>query len=274
MKILPIVVGICLILALAWAILLRARRGSESMRAMRRFRYAHRGLYDKAAGIPENSLSAFSRAVAHGFGVELDVHLLRDGSLAVFHDSDIRRMTGRAGYLEDLSAEELGDYPLDGTKETIPQFCDVLALFEDTGLPIIVELKSFRDNYAALTERTMRELDKFRVAYCVESFDPRCVAWVRKHRPEVIRGQLSQNFLKDRGKLSLPMAFATTHLLSNIMVQPDFVAYRFKDRKKWAPRLCRRIYGAQRVYWTIRSKEELSIAESDGAIAIFEHFLP
>ena len=274
MKILQIVVGICLILALAWAILLRARRGSESMRAMRRFRYAHRGLYDKAAGIPENSLSAFSRAVAHGFGVELDVHLLRDGSLAVFHDSDIRRMTGRAGYLEDLSAEELGDYPLDGTKETIPQFCDVLALFEDTGLPIIVELKSFRDNYAALTERTMRELDKFRVVYCVESFDPRCVAWVRKHRPEVIRGQLSQNFLKDRGKLSLPMAFATTHLLSNIMVQPDFVAYRFKDRKKWAPRLCRRIYGAQRVYWTIRSKEELSIAESDGAIAIFEHFLP
>ena len=274
MKILPIVVGICLILALAWAILLRARRGSESMRAMRRFRYAHRGLYDKAAGIPENSLSAFSRAVAHGFGVELDVHLRRDGSLAVFHDSDIRRMTGRAGYLEDLSAEELGDYPLDGTGETIPQFCDVLALFEDTGLPIIVELKSFRDNYAALTERTMRELDKFRVVYCVESFDPRCVAWVRKHRPEVIRGQLSQNFLKDRGKLSLPMAFATTHLLSNIMVQPDFVAYRFKDRKKWAPRLCRRIYGAQRVYWTIRSKEELSIAESDGAIAIFEHFLP
>lgn len=274
MKILPIVVDISLILALAWAILLRARRGSESMRAMRQFRYAHRGLYDKAAGIPENSLSAFSRAVAHGFGVELDVHLLRDGSLAVFHDSDIRRMTGRAGYLEDLSAEELGDYPLDGTGETIPQFCDVLALFEDTGLPIIVELKSFRDNYAALTERTMRELDKFRVVYCVESFDPRCVAWVRKHRPEVIRGQLSQNLLKDRGKLSLPMAFATTHLLSNIMVQPDFVAYRFKDRKMWAPRLCRRIYGAQRVYWTIRSKEELSIAESDGAIAIFEHFLP
>ncbi len=274
MKILQIVVGTCLILALAWAVLLRARRGSESMRAMRQFRYAHRGLYDKAAGIPENSLSAFSRAVAHGFGVELDVHLLRDGSLAVFHDSDIRRMTGRAGYLEDLSAEELEDYPLDGTGETIPQFCDVLALFEDTGLPIIVELKSFRDNYAALTERTMRELDKFRVVYCVESFDPRCVAWVRKHRPEVIRGQLSQNFLKDRGKLSLPMAFATTNLLGNIMAQPDFVAYKFEDKKNWAPRLCRKLYGAQGVYWTIRSKEDLETAEREGAIAIFERFIP
>ena len=54
MKILRIVVGICLILAVAWAVLLRARRGTESMAALRKFRYAHRGLYDKEAGIPEN----------------------------------------------------------------------------------------------------------------------------------------------------------------------------------------------------------------------------
>ena len=150
MKFLQIVVGICLILAVAWAVLLRARRGTESMAALRKFRYAHRGLYDKEAGIPENSLPAFSRAIARGFGAELDVHLLRDGTLAVFHDSDVKRMTGREGYLEDLSADELKDYALDGTKETIPQFKDVLALFAGTGLPLIVEVKSFRDNFAEL----------------------------------------------------------------------------------------------------------------------------
>ena len=38
MKILQIVVGICLILAILWAILLRARRGTESMAALRKFR--------------------------------------------------------------------------------------------------------------------------------------------------------------------------------------------------------------------------------------------
>ena len=103
------------------------------MAALRKFRYAHRGLYDKEAGIPENSLPAFSRAIARGFGAELDVHLLRDGTLAVFHDSDVKRMTGREGYLEDLSADELKDYALDGTKETIPQFKDVLALFAGNG---------------------------------------------------------------------------------------------------------------------------------------------
>ena len=248
MKILRIVVGICLILAVAWAVLLRARRGTESMAVLRKFRYAHRGLYDKEAGIPENSLPAFSRAIARGFGAELDVHLLRDGTLAVFHDSDVKRMTGREGYLEDLSADELKDYALD--------------------------VKSFRDNFAELTERTMAELDKFGVKYCVESFDPRCVAWLKKHRPEVIRGQLSCDFLKDRGNLSLPMAFATTNLLGNIMAQPDFVAYKFEDKKNWAPRLCRKLYGAQGVYWTIRSKEDLETAEREGAIAIFERFIP
>ena len=274
MKILLIVVGICLILALAWAILLRARRGTESMTALRKFRYAHRGLYDKAAGIPENSMEAFSHAVARGFGAELDVPLLRDGTLAVFHDSDVKRMTGREGYLEDLSADELKNYPLDGTRETIPQFKDVLALFEGTGLPLIVEVKSFRDNFAELTERTMAELDRFTVEYCVESFDPRCVAWLRTHRPEVIRGQLSCNFLKDRGNLSLPMAFAMTNLLGNITAQPDFIAYKFEDKKNWAPRLCRKLYGAQGVYWTIRSREDMETAEREGAIAIFERFIP
>ena len=178
----------------------------------------------------------------------------------------------RAGL--ELSADELKNYPLDGTRETIPQFKDVLALFEGTGLPLIVEVKSFRDNFAELTERTMAELDRFTVEYCVESFDPRCVAWLRTHRPEVIRGQLSCDFLKDRGNLSLPMAFATTNLLGNIMAQPDFVAYKFEDKKNWAPRLCRKLYGAQGVYWTIRSKEDLETAEREGAIAIFERFIP
>ena len=154
------------------------------------------------------------------------------------------------------------------------EFKDVLALFEGTGLPLIVEVKSFRDNFAELTERTMAELDRFTVEYCVESFDPRCVAWLRTHRPDVIRGQLSCNFLKDRGNLSLPMAFATTNLLGNITAQPDFIAYKFEDKKNWAPRLCRKLYGAQGVYWTIRSREDMETAEREGAIAIFERFIP
>ena len=274
MQTLQFVILYALFLLTVWLFFLNSRANHPSWAALEHRRYAHRGLHCSADSVPENSLAAFRRAIRHGYGAELDVHLLRDGTLAVFHDSDVKRMTGREGYLEDLSADELKDYALDGTKETIPQFKDVLALFAGTGLPLIVEVKSFRDNFAELTERTMAELDKFDVKYCVESFDPRCVAWLKKHRPEVIRGQLSCDFLKDRGNLSLPMAFATTNLLGNIMAQPDFVAYKFEDKKNWAPRLCRKLYGAQGVYWTIRSKEDLETAEREGAIAIFERFIP
>ena len=40
-------------------------------------------------------MAAFASAVEHGYGIELDIHLLKDGSLAVFHDSDLKRITGK-----------------------------------------------------------------------------------------------------------------------------------------------------------------------------------
>jgi len=41
--------------------------------------YAHRGLHNKNEGIPENTMAAFKRAVDQGYGIELDVHLTKDG---------------------------------------------------------------------------------------------------------------------------------------------------------------------------------------------------
>lgn len=244
------------------------------MAALHGFRYAHRGLYDKAAGIPENSLPAFARAVARGYGVELDVHLLRDGTLAVFHDSDLFRMTGREGVLEELCAEELKECFLNETGERIPEFCEVLALFAGTGLPVIVELKPHGGNCAALCARTMEELAKFDVLYCVESFDPRCVRWFKKNRPAVLRGQLSQDYGRRRGKVGRLTGFALTKLLSNVLTRPDFIAYRYEDRRSAPLALMRKLFGAQLVYWTVKSQQEFEKAEREGALVIFEGFIP
>ena len=62
----------------------------------------------------------------------------------------------------------------------------------------------------------------------------------------------------------------------NRFMRKDRAAYEkmYEDKKNWAPRLCRKLYGAQGVYWTIRSKEDLETAEREGAIAIFERFIP
>ena len=68
--------------------------------------YAHRG-YHEPPHIPENSMAAFRRAVEHGVGVEFDVHQIADGSLVIFHDDDLERMTGVKGQIEDYDLTNL-----------------------------------------------------------------------------------------------------------------------------------------------------------------------
>ena len=60
---------------------------------------AHRGLHDAKA--PENSLAAFRRAMEHGYVIELDVHMLADGKIVVFHDDNLKRMTGVDAVIKD-----------------------------------------------------------------------------------------------------------------------------------------------------------------------------
>ena len=91
---------------------LQCRRGSD-WSYLKKFRYAHRGLHRK--GLPENSLAAFRDALDHGYGVELDVHLMKDGNLAVVHDSKLGRMCGADAVIEDLTAEDLPKLKLDYT---------------------------------------------------------------------------------------------------------------------------------------------------------------
>ncbi|MBO4915029.1 MAG: hypothetical protein J5449_07465 [Oscillospiraceae bacterium] len=242
---------------------------------MKTFRYAHRGLHDLSAGIPENSLAAFRRAAGRGFGAELDVHLLSDGTLAVFHDSKLERLTGREGFIEDLTAADLPQLKLAGTGETVPQLHEVLELFDRAKLPLLVELKAFRGNHNELTERTVRELDKYLVPYVIESFDPRCLLWLWRNHPEIIRGQLAQDFLHgDSSGMGHKVDLILTHMAYNPATRPNFVSYRFEDRNTPALRRVKRLKTAVIFYWTIRSREDMELAEADGAQVIFEGFIP
>jgi glycerophosphoryl diester phosphodiesterase len=70
----------------------------------------HRG----AKGIaPENSLSGFKKAVELGIdGIELDVHLTKDGKLIVIHDMDLKRLTGLRVPIKQLTFKELEEYDI------------------------------------------------------------------------------------------------------------------------------------------------------------------
>ena len=265
-------VGILVLLVILSTVLLHPRRNHPKWPLLRQYRYAHRGFHSKPR-IPENSLPAFRRAVEHGFGAELDVHLTRDGRLAVIHDSSLRRTCGVPGNVEDFTAEELTQFRLEGTGEKIPLLEEVLPIFEGK-TPLVVEIKPAGGNWDILTEKTVACLDRFPVNYCMESFDPRSLLWLRAHRPEIVRGQLSQNFMRHPAGLGLKSRWMLTNLVYNVRTRPDFIAYKFEDRNCLAPRLCCHLMGGQEINWTIRSKRDLQQAEREGHLVIFEGFDP
>jgi Glycerophosphoryl diester phosphodiesterase len=89
---------------------------------------AHRGLHDDV--VEENSMSAFRLAIEHGYGIETDVHLMKDGTVAVFHDPTLKRVCGVNIKPEKLTAETLKNYPMTVGGEIIPTLPELLKLVD------------------------------------------------------------------------------------------------------------------------------------------------
>ena len=255
--------GLLLLLALYPLVLVRprARRGSEALLCD----YAHRGLH--GGGIPENSMAAFRRACEAGYGIELDVHLSRDGEVVVFHDETLVRMTGCDRRLAELTREELGALSLAGTDQTIPTLAEVLALVAGR-VPILVELKG-ESTSTALCERVAALMQAYEGDYCFESFNPLLVRCIQKYLPHAYCGQLYTNVCREKGKRTLLYAVLTAMAL-NCLARPDFIAYDQKERDSLPVRITTRWYRAERFVWTARTEAERETARTLGEHAIFE----
>ncbi len=250
---------------------LSGRGGKERFKDFVGVSVAHRGLHDKPH-IPENSIPAFKKAVEKGYGIELDLHLLADGGLAVFHDNTLARTTGAEGKVKNLTLEELKNYHLEGTENTIPSFDEVLNLI-DGKVPLIIELKA-ESNSAELCKATLAALEGYKGAFVIESFDPRPLMWLKNNRPEITRGQLSQNFVKEPSDLSLPLRLVLTSMVLNFLTKPDFIAYNFAHRNNIFNNICLKLWRLQPVVWTIKNERDHNTATAEGAISIFEQFEP
>lgn len=245
--------------------------GKPDTSSYRKWLYAHRGLYDNSSDAPENSLAAFRRAVEGGFGIEMDVQLSKDGIPVVFHDFTLKRICGVEGKVCDYTCHELQEFRLCGSDQRIPRFQEVLELV-DGKVPLIVELKLATMD-TAVCPAADRLLSEYKGMYCIESFHPLAVRWYRKNRREIVRGQLSDAFLKE-GEFHGPICFLLQNLLFNWVGKPDFVAYNHKYPKIFSRRFCRRFYHNTAVAWTIKTPRELEAARKYFDICIFDSFVP
>ena len=261
-----ITLGIVLLLALVYLMVLVRPKAQQPADPSLLCDYAHRGLHNHT--IPENSLAAFARACERGIGIELDVQLSRDGVVMVFHDYTLVRMTGAEGKLRELDAADLQKLSLNGTDRTIPTFAQVLELV-DGRVPLLVELKG-ENLDTSLCEKVADHLKAYKGPYCIESFNPLLVRRMKKCLPGVYGGLLYTNVCRDKKKYS-PLNLVITAMLLNAVARPHFIAYNQLDRDSLPVKLTTRLYHAPRFVWTVRSDEEYQRAHDLGEHPIFEN---
>lgn len=265
-----IIVFILLALFLIWIFLIMPRLNRPAaLSELHRHRYAHRGLHNIHKGIPENSMLAFRLAKEAGYGIELDVHLSKDGKLVVEHDDTLRRTCNSELIIEKNDWKTLSALYLEGTEEKLPLLEEVFALI-DGKVPLLIELKVVGGNWNALAAAVCEALKSYNGPYCIESFEPRALLWLRKNAPHIVRGQLAGHVRKN-GNVSPVINFALKNLLINVLSRPDFVAYQYKDHRNLSFRLCKGLFRPPLFFWTIRSKEAEKVAEHHRAAPIFEN---
>ena len=267
MKVLLILIIILLVLYL-FLVAPRMINRADRSPFMKNVFYAHRGLFDNESEAPENSLAAFRKALDAGYGMEMDVQLTKDDRLVVFHDATLKRMCGAEGHVWDYTLEELQQFRLAGSKETIPTFEAVLKLVEGR-TPLIIEYKMDRP-LTKVCELGDGLLSRYNGAYCIESFHPFALMWYRKHRPDVMRGQLSGNLAKETRNPKLKIIYAlVTWLLTNVLTRPDFIAYDHRYVNNISRRVCKAL-GALSVAYTIKSAERYEQVKKDFDLFIFD----
>ena len=267
-----IILLILIVLVLFYLFLIMPRMtGKPDASMLHGVYYAHRGFHDNKSDAPENSMAAIKKAVANGYGIEFDVQLTRDRIPVVFHDENLKRVCGAEGNVRDYTYEELQQFPLLASDERIPLLADVLSAV-DGKVPLIIEIK-VHEKAAEVCAYADQLISVYKGPYCIESFDPRAVAWYKKNRPQVIRGQLSSSFSVN-GKREKFSHMLVHYLLTNVMTRPDFIAYAHKHKGNVSRVLCRKLFGALSVAWTIRSQQELDACKKDFDLFIFEQFIP
>lgn len=186
-------------------------------------RIAHRGLWNK--NIPENSMGAFAECVKKGVSIELDVHILKDGELAVFHDDNLKRMTGIDVNIKDLTCKDLRKYKLANSEFGIPLFKEVLE-FVNGRVLLDIEIKCDVMSFKICRE-LVKLLDDYDGEFLVKSFNPLYIWWMRVKRPNFRRGVLVSK-LKDT-KMPRIAKWVLFKMYLNILAKPDFIAFNKDD---------------------------------------------
>ena len=236
---------------------------------------AHRGLHDSAAGVIENTPSAFAAAVASNYAIECDLQLSADGDAMVFHDDTLERLTEGSGRVDALPASALKRVTFRATSDhmiTLGELCELVA----GRVTLVIEVKSHFDGDRRLIARAAEVLASYDGLVALMSFDPGLMAALRARAPGIARGIVAERHYRHRERdyLSGRAKRALTYFTHALATRPQFIAYSVKDLTSTLPLAARRVLKLPLLTWTVRTPEDRERAARYADQMIFEGFRP
>lgn len=163
--------------------------------------FAHRG---SKGTHPENTLASFKEAVRVGSdGIELDVHLTKDGYLVVIHDETVDRTTNGTGEIRNLTLAEIKAMDAGSwfhnkyAGEKIPTLEEVLLLLTELGFngQLNIELKTDVIQYEGLVEKclALQSAKDWPFAIVYSSFNPYTLVELKEANPSQEIGLLFES---------------------------------------------------------------------------------
>lgn len=237
---------------------------------------AHRGLHNASRGVIENSLPAFWAAARAGYPAELDVRLLADGEVVVFHDQNLDRLTNASGAIASRTSRDLAGVLLAGAATDndpnpddarIPLLRDVLDLVAGS-TPLLIEVKN-EGEVGALEDAVVKLLASYRGAYALQSFHPGTVGYWRTHAADTPRGLLAGDFRDETIDEGIRQRLRDLEFIDEC--EPDFIGYdiRLLPNEPVSRAVAR---GLPVLGWTARALSDAQQALTHCDNVIFEGF--
>lgn len=225
---------------------------------------SHRGIHNNVT-IPENSLAGFKESINQGVSIELDVQLSKDKKVMVYHDYNLKRVTGLDEDLINLNYNELEGLRLFNTEEKIPTLKEVLELV-DGKTPILIEIKN-EGKVGELEAILYEELKEYKGEYAIQAFNPFVLEWFKNNAKEIPRGQLSGGY--EGSNLKFYEKFLLSNLLLNFKSKPAFISYKADELPKGIITSLRKS-GTPILGWTVTEDNDLEKIYENCDNIIFE----
>jgi glycerophosphoryl diester phosphodiesterase len=222
--------------------------------------WAHRGA---SAYAPENTMEAFILAQKMGAdGIELDIHLTKDGHVVVAHDETVDRCSNGSGYIIDKTLQELLELDFskgmkDYSNVRIPTLEQVLEFVKAYGLYLNIEIKNGTILYEGIEEKTLDLVSGMgledKVIY--SSFNHYSLTVLKKINPSAPVGLLYGEAMVDPYVYAKHLGADAIHPYFKTLMVPDTI----ENCKK---------HGIKIHAWTVDERNDLEWLINEGIDAV------